>query len=233
MRTPSRLIKSSLYLVKIVALVLTGSLVASALLINAGKKLNANNDWYATPNGIHDEFYLNLGGFKQFVHIRGRNRNNPVLLDLHGGPGSSQSSYTHRIYRPLAEHFTLVEWDQRGAGRSIGNDDLVNSMNYQQMVDDTVELIEHLQKTLKVKKVILVGHSWGAMLSLGVIQKRPDLIAAYVGVGQALAWNKGADETARLLLNAANAVDDQATITSLESLPQHWPPVSDWQAYFD
>lgn len=207
-----------------------GGLSTASYLINAGKAVNENSDWYASENGIDERAFVTLGGFDQYIRIRGRDRHNPVMLDLHGGPGSAHSGITYRTLRPLTEYFTLVDWDQRGAGKSRGDDSLVPTMNYQRMVDDTVELIEHLQQHLGVEKVVLVGHSWGGMLGLGVVQKRPDLIAAYVGVGQGLAWNKGVDETQRLLMDAAKKSGDTETYESLMSLPKSWPPKQDTEA---
>jgi Predicted hydrolases or acyltransferases (alpha/beta hydrolase superfamily) len=106
-------------------------------------------------------------------------------------------------------------------------------MTYERMVADTVELIEHLQQRLGVEKVILVGHSWGSMLGIGVIQERPDLIAAYVGVGQALTWNPAFEETKRLILAAAKEAGDTDVIASLEALPEKWPGASEHDAYMD
>ena len=98
--------------------------------------------------------------------------------------------------RPLTEYFTLVEWDQRGAGGKAADPALIEPMTYEQMVDDTIELIELLRAEFEQDKVILVGHSSGSMLGLGVAKKRPDLLHAYVGVGQALSWPGGFDEDA-------------------------------------
>ncbi|MCI5045097.1 MAG: alpha/beta hydrolase, partial [Aquisalinus sp.] len=106
-------------------------------------------------------------------------------------------------------------------------------MTYEQMVDDTIELIEHLQKTLDTDKVVLVGHSWGSMLGIGVIKKRPDLIHAYVGVGQAVAWNKNFDETLRLLTLAAEEAGDIETLEALREIPDDWPPEEDVVAFFE
>lgn len=214
-------------------LILVGAVGATVFLISTGKDINRNNDWYETPRGIDEEFFVSLGGHEQFVHVRGRDSSNPVLLYLHGGPGVAMSSMLHRVNRPLADYFTLVEWDQRGAGRSRIDDALVSSMSYQRMVDDAVELIEHLQSRLDVKQVILVGQSWGSMLGLGIVQERPELIAAYVGVGQSLAFNKALDETARLVLAAAQQAGDDETIAALRALPEKWPPASDREEYFN
>lgn len=214
-------------------LIVVGGLLAGGYLIGAGKAVNDNANWYATENGIDVEEFVTLGGFDQYVRIRGRDKNNPVMLDLHGGPGGAQSGMTHRTLRPLAEYFTLVEWDQRGAGKSAGDESLVPTMNYQRMVDDTVELIEYLQKKLGVEKVVLVGHSWGSMLGIGVAQARPDLIAAYVGVGQALAWNAAFDESQRLLMGAAKEAGDADVYDALAALPKEWPSKDDEEAFME
>ena len=209
------------------ALLLAGAFLSASYLINSAKSLNSDGNWFETANGIDEASFVSLGGVKQYVRIRSRNSGNPVLLDLHGGPGAPQTAWSHRLLRPLTEYYTLVEWDQRGAGRSAGDVTLVKTMSYDQMVDDTIALIEHLQKRLKTDKVVLVGHSWGAMLGLGVIKKRPDLIHAYVGVGQALAWPSGFDETKRLLIEAADKAGDSETSDSLRRLPKDWPPQED------
>ena len=209
------------------ALVLAGALFSASYLINSAKSLNSDGNWFETANGIDEASFVSLGGATQYVRIRSRNSDNPVLLDLHGGPGAAQTPWSHRLLRPLTEYYTLVEWDQRGAGRSAGDASLVKTMSYDQMVDDTIALIEHLQKRLKTDKVVLVGHSWGSMLGLGVIKKRPDLIHAYVGVGQALAWPSGFDETKRLLIEAADKAGDTETADSLRRLPKDWPPQED------
>ncbi len=207
--------------------------VGAALLIDHSKSLNGDGNWYDAERGLDQSEYLNLGGAKQYIRIRSRNRDNPILLNLHGGPGAPQTPYSHKLLRPLTEYFTVVEWDQRGSGRSTGDASLVETMKYDRMVDDTIELIEYLQKRFKRKKVILVGYSWGSMLGLGVIKKRPDLVHAYVGVGQALSWPGGFDETKRLLIEAAGKAGDKETVETLSKLPEKWPPAQDIDAFLE
>ena len=219
------------YILLPLLLVFIGALMSAYYLVDAAKALSADGNWFDTDTGLDITDFVTLGGTKQFVRIRSRDNANPILLDLHGGPGTTQSQLSHRILRPLAEYFTLVEWDQRGSGRSAGDSALVDTMSYNQLVDDTIELIEHLQSRLGAQKVILVGHSWGSMLGLGVVHKRPDLIHAYVGVGQALTWPGGFSETKRLLLEAAANANDATTVNSLSNLPKEWPPKEDIDAF--
>lgn len=224
---------SARYILLPLLLLAIGAALATYLLLGVGRDVNANMEWYGSANGILEEDFVDLGGHPQYIRIRGRDKANPVLLDLHGGPGGAQSGMTHRRFRPLADYFTVVEWDQRGAGKSLGDETLIPTMTYERMVADTVELIEHLQQRLGVEKVILVGHSWGSMLGIGVIQERPDLIAAYVGVGQALTWNPAFEETKRLILAAAKEAGDTDVIASLEALPEKWPGASEHDAYME
>ena len=221
----------SLYVILPLAVFVVGAFVGSALLISFGKEISDNSNWFDSPNGIDESAFVTLGEHEHFVRIRGRDKTNPVLVYVHGGPGGAQTGTTYRILRPLTEFFTLVEWDQRGAGRSIGDDQsLVSTMSYERLVDDAVELIEHVQNHLDVEKVVLLGHSWGSMLGLGIIQKRPDLISSYVGVGQLLAWNNSWDETARLALAAAEDSANLQAAESLRGLPNQWPPREDYEA---
>lgn len=202
-------------------LILIGTVLGLSLFISAAKKMNSDANWFSASIGIDRSYSVELAGIQQHLRVRGQDRNNPVLLDLHGGPGSSFMGMNHRNYKALTEYFTVVEWDQPGAGLSVFED--LDKINYEFMVDTTIELILLIQQQYKTDKVVLVGHSWGSMLGLGVIDKRPDLISTYVGVGQALAWNKGFDETQRLILKAAKNANDTQTIESLSQLPTQWP----------
>lgn len=217
------------FIVLPVILFAAGALVSANFLIKAGKDKTANAEWFENGRGINETDYVNLGGYDQYIQIRGRDRSNPVLLDIHGGPGNASQHKTYRYTRPLAEYFTVVEWDQRGAGKSDGGED--DTVVYEDMVADAVELIEHLQERLGIEKVILVGHSWGSKLSIGVIQARPDLIHAYVGVGQLIGWHSNFDETFRLITEAATEAGDQETLDLYATLSDEWPSADDFDAY--
>lgn len=212
-------------------LLILGGFIASYSLIERAKELNGDGNWFASENGIDESLYIDIGGVSQFIRIRGRDRNNPVILDLHGGPGGAQIPWAHRSLRPLTEYFTLVEWDQRGAGLSRSKNINPTEMTYELMVSDTAALIRYLQKHLGVKKVILVGHSWGSMLGLGVAHEYPELLHAYVGVGQALTWPEVFDESRRLLTEAAKKAGDTKTLKIFEQLPQDWPPKEDIDSF--
>jgi proline iminopeptidase len=70
------------------------------------------------PQGVERSETVHIGGIEQFVSIRGRDRRNPVLLILHGGPGFPELALAWWNTRALEEYFTVVHWDQRGSGKT-------------------------------------------------------------------------------------------------------------------
>ncbi|MFC1946550.1 alpha/beta fold hydrolase [Chloroflexota bacterium] len=139
-----------------------------------------------TPNSISSLEEITLGGQKQWLFIRGENKDNPVLLFLHGGPGEPIGgiSSSRRLDAGLIGHFTVVHWDQRGAGKSYHSNIPVTSMSIDRQVDDCGELIDYLRDKLNTQEVFLVGHSAGTVLGIKTAHKYPEKIRAYIGVAQ-------------------------------------------------
>jgi pimeloyl-ACP methyl ester carboxylesterase len=138
-----------------------------------------------TPNGIDDATYVQIGDIEQWITIRGEDRKNPVLLLLHGGPGDATNPWGYAGFRNWLKYFTVVQWDQRGAGRTFGRNGAANAstITVEQMVQDGIELAELLSKRLQKEKIVLVGHSWGSTLGVLMVKARPELFYAFVGTG--------------------------------------------------
>ncbi len=116
--------------------------------------------------------------------IRGHDRNNPILLFLHGGPGMPAMFLAHAFQRELERDFTVVHWDRRGAGKSFEAAEPLERLTVSQTLDDTFELTEILRKRFGQNRIFLVGHSWGSYLGLLAIREHPEYYAAYIGMGQ-------------------------------------------------
>src|SRR3546814_11397403 len=89
--------------------------------------------------------------------------------------------------------------------------------------DDAIELIELLKKRYDKPKVVLMGHSWGSIVGLSVAVKRPDLLYAYVGVGQGIDFREGEKagmEWTRAKAQAAGDKEAVAAIAALAPTPQ-------------
>ncbi|MCT2409839.1 alpha/beta hydrolase [Chryseobacterium antibioticum] len=151
------------------------------------KEIIKELDSIVNPNGIQERYTANIGNIKQWVFARGQNKDNPVILFVHGGPASPMSPVTWMFQRPIEEYFTVINYDQRASGKTYNTNDTItlkNTININQYVDDAIELADFIRKKYTKKKIILVGHSWGTIISMKAALKRPDLFYAYVGIGQ-------------------------------------------------
>ena len=171
-----------------------------------------------SPHGIDQRSFVVIGGIEQWITVRGENRDNPVLLILHGGPGAALSAVSFALFRGLEKHFTVVHWDQRGAGRTFGRNGRSGSgeITIAQMTQDGIEVAEHLCERLGKPSIFLCAISWGSVLALGMIRKRPDLFAAYVGTGQIVDMLGGERFAYRTLLSRARECGRKAAIAALE-----------------
>ncbi len=161
---------------------------------------------------IDQSSYVTIGGIDQWISIKGEDRNNPVLLVVHGGPGESQWPQADK-YVPWEKAFTVVLWDQRGAGHTHSRYGAKTpDFSLDRITRDGIEVAEYLCRTLNKKKIIVVGHSWGSIIATGMVQLRPYLFAAYVGTGQAESWIATSNMQYDLALAKARQDGDAAAI---------------------
>lgn len=141
---------------------------------------------------ISEEKFILINGIEQWITIKGES-SKPIILFLHGGPGSPLSPYSDRLYKDLEKDFIVVQWDQRGTGKTFGKyapEELTpeylkeNPLTLDLMTNDGIELSEYLLKHLGKQKIILFGTSWGSALGVKIASRRPDLFYAYVGHSQ-------------------------------------------------
>ncbi len=126
---------------------------------------------------------VTLGGVEQALIIRGRDAAAPVMLFLHGGPGSPEYPMLRQTNLGLEDDFVMVYWQQRGAGMSFAAGRAAGDLSLEQMVADTAELAALLAKRFDQDKVFLMGHSWGSLLGMSTIRAHPELFEAYFGIG--------------------------------------------------
>jgi pimeloyl-ACP methyl ester carboxylesterase len=162
--------------------------------------------------------HVTLGGDPQWILIRGRDRHAPIVLFLHGGPGNPLMRFAHAFQQPLEDDFLVVQWDRRGAGKSYRGPTNIPRMRASQEISDTIALIEKLQARFGARKVILAGHSYGTELGALVAAKRPDLVRAYVGVGQvACRWKRVQALQETWLLSQARARHDNTLVKAIQT----------------
>lgn len=168
---------------------------------------------------ISEDLYLSINQSKQFVSIRSKDAvNNPVLLFLHGGPGASATVLFQKLNKELQNDFTVVCWDQRGAGNSYSNKMDKSKLTVPQMIDDAHVLIEYLCKRLNKEKVYLIGHSWGARLGMYLVRMYPERIEGYIGAGQEVSSYKGELQSWQYTYEQAKKKNNTKAITDLEKM---------------
>ena len=211
---------------KIVKLTVLGALAFSAVVIAAGLSYRAYRHHEiarATAidpvKGIDEEPFARIGGIEQWIGIRGQNRDNPVLLLVHGGPGLATSPFPRDFLFTWTHDFTVVRWDQRGAGKTFGRSGAVDgSVTVERMVQDGIEVADFARARLHKPKVVLVGHSWGSSLGVRMARARPDLFYAYVGTGQSVNQGKYKTLARAQLLAEASSRNDQQAIAELTAI---------------
>jgi pimeloyl-ACP methyl ester carboxylesterase len=183
------------------------------------------------PGGIDEGRYVMVGGIEQWITIRGEDRGNPVLLFLHGGPGDATNPWGYAAFRSWLKAFTVVQWDQRGTGRTLGRagPSIAATITIDRMTQDGIELAEMLRRTLQKDKIVLVGHSWGSILGVLMAKARPDLFAAFVGTGQVADWARNYAVAYDDLLQKASRLGDARAIHELKAIGP--PPYADGRGY--
>ncbi|GAB3217122.1 alpha/beta fold hydrolase [Mycolicibacterium hippocampi] len=138
----------------------------------------------AVAHSVAEVGYCRLGGVDQWVLIRGRDLANPPLIHLHGGPGFSETRFFRHFNSELENRFTVVYWDQRGAGKSFHRDMARSSMTVEQFLTDLDELVDMVCARVGQEQVVLHGHSWGSLLGVLYADRHPERVAAYLGTAQ-------------------------------------------------
>lgn len=186
-----------------------------------GREIVADIGRIVAPGGVQETFTATLGGARQVVNVRGADRNNPILLFIHGGPGAVEMPIAWSFQRPWEDFFTVVQWDQRGAGRSYPlnkPDAIAPTMTLDRYRDDAIELIELLRLKYGQRRLFVLGHSWGSAVGLAVAAKRPDLLYAYVGMGQLIDFRENERVGMAWTLEQARKGGDTEAIREIEKL---------------
>ncbi|MHA4870669.1 alpha/beta fold hydrolase [Duganella sp. PWIR1] len=173
------------------------------------------------PNGVQENFKLRIGGIDQWIYTRGQDRKNPVLLFVHGGPASPSAPTMWLYQRPLEEYFTVVNYDQRGAGRTYLDNDVEAvrpTLRIGRFVDDAVEIAQAISKRYGKRKVILVGHSWGTVVGMRAVLAHPELFHAYVGIGQVISMLDNEKVSFDFAMAQARKENNAKAIKELESI---------------
>jgi pimeloyl-ACP methyl ester carboxylesterase len=200
------------------------NILLDLLLRKRNQRKNARQLQINKPHSIVESHYIKIGGIDQWVTIRGEDCNNPVLLFIHGGPASTYSIFS-TLLRSWEKHFTLVQCDQRGAGKTFRNTSKEDgvSITFGRLAEDGIEVAEYLRYKLGHQKVFLIGSSAGSLIGTMMAKRRPDLFYAYVGTDQNAPDPQQLSYRLTLeALRAAGIVKGVQLVEKMGPLPSAW-----------
>jgi proline iminopeptidase len=175
----------------------------------------------ATADGIEELKAIPIGGIQQWISVRGRSRDNPILLFIHGGPASTDIPVTWAFQSPWEDYFTVVQWDQRGAGKTYAANDpaiVGPTIRKERMIADAEEVVQYLRTTYGQHKVFVLGHSWGSVVGLELARRQPQWLHAYIGMGQIVKPVEAERLGYEFTLRAAEAAQNATALAELRSI---------------
>lgn len=138
--------------------------------------------WSFSQRPIDTSEIFTIGGIRQHIHLKGADDSKPILLFLHGGPGSSLMQKTDRIAGKLQQHFVVVQWDQRETGESLRLNKTPVPLTLDMFYNDTRDIIDTLLRKYNRSKLYLAGYSWGSGLGFHIAGKYPEQLYAYIAI---------------------------------------------------
>ncbi len=168
-------------------------------------------------NSMAEKRFIDINGYKMGMVIKSKDISNPVLLFVHGGPGMPEYFLTEDYPTRLEDYFTVVWWDQRGAGLSYSSDIDESTITVDQYIDDTIAVTNYLRQYFGQDKIYIMAHSWGTYFGIQAVQKAPQLYNAYIGVGQ-ITYQKESERMAyEYMLNYFSKTGDEKTFKKLKN----------------
>lgn len=173
---------------------------------------------------------IQIGGIDQYLITRGADSTKPVILFLHGGPGSPEIAFMRAGNEAIENDFVMVYWEQRGAGKTYSKDTPLESLNVEQFISDTKELSEYLIKRYRKEKIFILGHSWGSYLGILTAFHHPELYHAYMGTGQVGHQYIGEQISFEWTKEQAKKLNDAEGIEALNTIrfPEIDADIEDW-----
>lgn len=170
----------------------------------------------AIENSIAQKCFVEINDVKMGMIIKGKDISNPILLFVHGGPGMPEYFLTENYPTGLEDYFTVVYWDQRGAGLSYISNIDKKTITVDQYIDDTIAVTNYLRERFGQDKIYLMAHSWGTYFSIQAVQKAPQLYNAYIAVAQVTCQGESERLAHKYMLDYYSKAGDDKTLRKLE-----------------
>ena len=168
---------------------------------------------------ISEKIFINIGGVNQGMFIRSKNINNPILLYVHGGPAFPNYFLIDKFKPGLEDYYTVCYWEQRGGGLSYTSEVTLESMNFNQLASDGIDVTNYLRKRFGKEKIYIMAHSGGTPIALLAVQRKPALYVAYIGMGQITNQAESEKIAYKYMLERFTANGSQKLVNELKKYP--------------
>lgn len=166
---------------------------------------------------ISEKAFADINGARQGMFIQSKDSTHPVLLFLHGG--MPEYFLTERYPTGLENDFTVVWWEQRGAGLSYSPGIPPETMTLEQFIADTLSVTSYLRNRFGKEKIYLMAHSGGTFIGLQAAAQAPGLYHAYIGVAQMVHQLKSERLAYEYMLGRFKETGDSRMVRDLEAAP--------------
>ncbi len=170
-------------------------------------------------DSISKKVFIEIGGVRQGMFIRGKNIKNPILLYVHGGPSFPEYFLVDKYPTGLEDAFTVCYWEERGGGLSYSSDVSIESMTMEQLISDTIEVTNYLRQSFGQEKIYLMAHSGGTAFAIQVAAKEPKLYSAYIGIAQITRQVESEKLAYKYLVEHYDTVGNKKMMEKLEEYP--------------
>ena len=168
---------------------------------------------------ISEKIFINIGGVNQGMFIRSKNIDNPILLYVHGGPAFPNYFLIDKFKPGLEDYYTVCYWEQRGGGLSYTSEVTLESMNFNQLASDGIDVTNYLRKRFGKEKIYIMAHSGGTPIALLAVQRKPALYVAYIGMGQITNQAESEKIAYKYMLERFTANGSQKLVDELKKYP--------------
>jgi pimeloyl-ACP methyl ester carboxylesterase len=168
---------------------------------------------------ISEKTFVKIGGVMQGMFIKGKNINNPVLLYVHGGPAFPNYFLIDKYAPGLEENFTVCYWEQRGGGLSYTPEVTLESMTFEQLTSDAIEVTNYLRKRFGKEKIYLMAHSGGTPFAIMAVAKAPQLYFAYIGMAQITRQAESEKLAYTYMIEQFTAQENKKAVEKLKKYP--------------
>ena len=186
-KLPARIVLGTF---KVVGILIAVIVCAAFTFFIAGRNINQLKHFVRYKDGVNEQIYVKLTNQEEYITIAGESINNPVIISLHGGPGSPTTFVDYCWQDYLTDDYTVVGWDERGCGRSYYRNADIDpdneTLSFDTQLADLDALVDYLCERFSQEQVIIMGHSYGSVLGSRYALAHPEKVSAFIGIGQAV-----------------------------------------------